>query len=281
MFTELNMNKIFRISLTITLMIMAIVVLMVSTVFAEYTPKTVSKLVADVDDSNPTSTGRIPLILIHGIHGTDDSFFESIDGSTANEKEYFKNFINYFYSSDLKDRYKLYRFHYLSDEISVKDIGQDLQEWLDDFIQEGKINDVPFVILAHSMGGLVARSYMQERKHAIGVYANQLSGERILNLITLATPYHGSPAANDDIRIPFLSDPLWNSTLEIIDIAVWWNDLSNLIISSSEPNRSDLRFDNYNFFWKSDVYTSPDEKNEWLIALNLKIPSYEDKIIAH
>jgi len=155
-----------------------------SRAYADFTPKTVSKLVAHVDDRNPIFVGRIPLILIHGIHGTASDWFGSINGNTDDEKEYFLNFMDYFYSSTLKDKYQLYRFHYLSDELPVKDIGQGLQEWLDDFIQKGMLNDVPLVIVAHSMGGLVARSYMQEHKHDVGSYSDEFGGERVLKLLT-------------------------------------------------------------------------------------------------
>ncbi|MES2633540.1 MAG: alpha/beta fold hydrolase [Pseudomonadota bacterium] len=48
------------------------------------------------------------------------------------------------------------------------------------------------VILAHSMGGLVARSMMQEQVFSDG----QRGGDKVVHLITLATPHHGSPLAD-------------------------------------------------------------------------------------
>ena len=49
-------------------------------------------------------------------------------------------------------------------------------------------NDI--IILAHSMGGLVARAYMAETD----------GGDKVAKLITLATPHHGTPAANSATR---------------------------------------------------------------------------------
>jgi hypothetical protein len=48
------------------------------------------------------------------------------------------------------------------------------------------------VILAHSMGGLVARSMMQEHSFADG----RRGGDRVLQLVTLGTPHQGSPLAD-------------------------------------------------------------------------------------
>ncbi len=247
---------------------------------AAYTPKTVSKLVADIDPSNPYSTGRIPLILIHGVHGTDLATFNSIDGSSASEKAYFANLLAYFYSSNLKDKYQIYRFHYLSDELSVQDIGKGLQEWLDDFIQKGKIKDVPFVILAHSMGGLVARSYMQEHQHAVGVYAGQFGGQRVLKLITIATPHHGSPGANSQSRDDLALDLEWLSIIKISSFGFWKKDdvigIPIDTVAHDQPSRSDLRWDNFD----NAMNNANPDMNIWLQGLNGNI-SYDNRIIAY
>jgi pimeloyl-ACP methyl ester carboxylesterase len=246
---------------------------------AAYTPKTVSKLVADVDldGQNPSVIGRIPLILIHGVHGTDSSAFSAIDGSTAGERAYFQNFINYFYNSDLKNKYKLYRFHYLSDQLSVKDIGQGLKEWLDEFIRTGGISDGKYVIIAHSMGGLVARSYMQEQQHTYGKYNGQNGGERIEKLITLATPHHGSPGANGASRNALMTDALlWQGVVELASI--YYNAQYSIAtaISDSVANRSDLRTDSFAFDNGSVIMND----NAWLSSLNQNT-IYDGKIKAY
>ncbi len=174
------MNKAVRVLILLLMFMLTYLGLEDITVYAaDPAPESVTKLVADVDPNgrNPSAIGRIPLILIHGIKGTDSATLNGINGSSPAEKEYFQNFINYFYSSNLKDRYQLYRFHYLSNQLPIKDIGQGLKTWLDDFITKQKISDSKFTIVAHSMGGLVARSYMQEQQHVVGNYKYQSGGE--------------------------------------------------------------------------------------------------------
>jgi len=158
--------------------------------------------------------GKIPLILIHGWLGTSG---------------YWDNFINYFYSNQLDQKFKLYLFFYDSNVYTVWEIGRSLRNKLDDAIDcsEGRgcigetaIQDVPFVILAHSMGGLIARSYMSQHSHYTGNYNNQRGGERISKLITLATPHHGTPIANGDARFSLFLDPMWWSLAELIDVFI-------------------------------------------------------------
>lgn len=255
-----------------TLILLAVMIVMVippTFANAAYTPKSVSKLVADDDADNASSTSRIPLILIHGVHSTDSATFAAIDGTTTNEKAYFQNFINYFYSSDLKDRYQLYRFHYLSDELSVQEIGQGLREWIDDYILNRKIKDGKIVILAHSMGGLVARSYMEEQQHIQGAYALQYGGARVEKLITLATPHHGTPACNGLSRDLAATNSLWSAVIALASY-IYNGVYTATSISDSAVNRSDLRTDN--FFWVND--------NMWLTNLNQN-KAYDDKIIAY
>jgi pimeloyl-ACP methyl ester carboxylesterase len=239
------------------------------------------KLVADVDSRNSSYGARIPLILIHGIHGTDSTVFNSIDGSTPGEKEYFKNLINYFYNSDLKDKYQLYRYHYLSDQQPVTNIAAGLQGCLDSFIDKRIMRDTEIVILAHSMGGLVARSYMQERVHTKGIYANQYGGERVEKLITLATPHHGSPGANKCTRDQLATDFAWLAIMESVDLYYWkWK---NGVDSPKEPNRSDLRFDNWDETMNPvgyDSYCDLWDRNNWLISLN-NLVGYDNKTIAY
>ncbi|MGA1869572.1 MAG: NBR1-Ig-like domain-containing protein [bacterium] len=266
---------------------------------------------------------QIPLILIHGIHGnrTAESGVIKIDDINNPNFLYWQNFIDFFYKNDLYKNYKLYLFFYESDRNTVWDIAKSLRNKIDDAIDcyaernsvyELKIKDVPFVIVAHSMGGLVARSYMNEHSHNTGDYKGNpypRAGDRIIKLITLATPHHGTPAANDAARTNFLL--LNRSELEliaitaIIDIFYWWQidtectdsilqtcmnqDLlsafrnfysvsQNCQVRVYEPNRSDLRFDNYCNI--SPKYNMENEKNSWMKNLN-DCEAYSDKIIAY
>lgn len=117
-------------------------------------------------DSESLGT-RIPLILIHGTHG-------KVEGPA-----YWQNFRNYFNSkNNLGAKYKLYEFQYDSDEVPVAMIGLYLGL---EIATKSDLTYKKVVILAHSMGGLVARSYIQE---CGGLY-------KVIKLITLATPIMG------------------------------------------------------------------------------------------
>lgn len=73
-----------------------------------------------------------------------------------------------------------YAFNYRSTG-SIEKLALRLKDALDDRVRGGRID-----LVAHSMGGLVARAYIQ-----------QLGGERRVDrLITLATPHRGTHAAN-------------------------------------------------------------------------------------
>src|SRR5262249_19322730 len=146
-------------------------------------------------------------------------------------------------------------------------------------------------IVAHSMGGLVARAYMQQHKHNTGVFLGKDGGERVLKLITLATPHHGTPGANDKSRNEMArnADARENSSLR------GWNDAwsttintasflfyldwatNNVVVHWNEPNRSDLLYDNFDNIMTA---TNEDVVNTYLQDLNKTSPYYA-KIIAY
>ena len=238
-----------------------------------YVPQSATRLIADIDTRESAEPDRIPLILIHGFTGTDGATFEAITGASDSEKEYFKEFLEYFYTTEtLNDTYKLYRFHYLSNEVDVSTIGADLRIWIDEAITStsDQMVDTELVLMGHSMGGLVSRAYMEEQEHLMGSFADRKGGERVRKLITLGTPHHGSQAANDTARD---AGEGWNDMLEIVDLIFWQG------IGLEDPNRSDLRWDNYNNMQGlSPGYEG--EKNTWLSALNQN-SVYSEKIIAY
>ena len=125
-----------------------------------------------------------------------------------------------------------------------------------------------FYLIAHSLGGLVARSYMNEHDHDTGFYQGRRAGERIFKLVTLATPHHGTPIANDDARVSSFWRTQWWSEFEVLDAGLW-------TVDSTQPNRSDMRWDNYDHrVWDGD-YTSATEDNTWLS----QIPhTYDSKV---
>ncbi len=216
-----------------------------------------------VDSSDLGS--KTPLILIHGIHGKESG------------AAYWQKFVNYFYAEySLTNKYKLYKFEYDSDEITLENIAISLSYYIrqnSDFFytdMEGDLKAKEIVIVAHSMGGLVARAYIQNH--------NNDGFERVVRLITLATPHHGSPGANDEDALePYYTSGLWD---QIFSVSQFVYNLSgstwNVTMHSTQPNRSDLRWDNYTSpYLDSDV-------NDWLQTLNSTLtPEIAQRIIAY
>jgi pimeloyl-ACP methyl ester carboxylesterase len=240
----------------------------------------ITALVADESDTDPAGT-RIPLILVHGIHGNQNPQ-DGSDTIAYKNRSYWNSFLGYFGAdAAFRLKYKVFRFHYVSDVYPVQEIARAFRNHLDAAVGSGTIPDTPFVLIAHSMGGLVARSYMQEHTHISGVYCGQRGGDRIAKLITLATPHHGTPAANDAPRIDPLVYPGWAFALTVVDRAYWCKEfpcVSDEFVDVTEPNRSDLRWDDYNGL--AGYNDCPRECNAWLQALNAD-PSYEGKLAVY
>jgi triacylglycerol esterase/lipase EstA (alpha/beta hydrolase family) len=160
----------------------------------------VTALFADAMDSGPIGS-RTPLILIHGRHG--------------NNPNYFDNILCYFNNTDFKAKYKAYRFVYEGDQYPVSELARSMRYRLDKLICADQHFDKGFVIVGHSMGGLIARSYMNEQVHTVGAFAGKAGGERVIKLITLGTPHHGTIAANEQSRDQLATNSLWKAVLTV------------------------------------------------------------------
>ncbi len=214
-------------------------------------------------DGTPINN-RIPLVLIHGLYGKE-------------RPEYWDNFINYFNSNSvLTDKYKLYKFEYDSNKVDVPTIALAFKSCVNDLEE---LTGRKFVILSHSLGGLVARSYMQEH----GGY------DRIIKLVTLATPHHGSPLANDAPRTGDFTNPLVIEALDLIDNSFWCRGdalydticTTNDYVGITEPNRKDMLWDSYNRPTVTAPYNTCPECNPWLQNLNAQSGSYNHKLILY
>ncbi|HEV7642714.1 MAG TPA: hypothetical protein VGO50_02120 [Pyrinomonadaceae bacterium] len=218
---------------------------------------------------------KTPLILIHGLQGVEGR------GDTAVLDDYWGAFVEKFWKTDkvLQSKYALYAFQYCSDRVDVSAIGAELGNLLD-----SELADREHVILAHSMGGLVATSYMSETVHASGKWKDRSGGDTTLGLITLATPHHGTPGANSpktmEKYIPLLyrlfypraNKLFWESTLGKAHPAVG---------NSALPNRSDLRWDNYDLKFARAPEDSPSDINTKLYRRNELFKKYHNKLIAY
>ena len=126
-------------------------------------------------------TYKVPVVFVHGLNGSPRQFAALIDRLD-------------------RRRYKPWFFHYPS--------GQDLDQlarlFHDIFLSGRVIPDegAPLVIIAHSMGGLVAREAMNLR-------ASDDRGPPVAMLVTLASPFGGDPAARRGVDNAPIVPPAW------------------------------------------------------------------------
>lgn len=216
----------------------------------------------DTEDGN-----RIPLILIHGIHGSDDLM------AITDRGKYWNAFLNKFRSNaELRQTYSLHVFQYYSDKESVPDLARQLGRLIDE-----RLPDRRHVLLAHSMGGLVAKSYMVDYRHEQGAWSGSAGGDSTLLVLTLATPHHGTPGANDVEPLKKYMGTGWSQVFSVVNF-IYWTDAAGFrsppAKSSEAPNRSDLRWDNYDDAISSD-------SNAWLGTANGDFKGYSSKVIAY
>src|SRR5207302_1032711 len=145
--------------------------------------------------------------------------------------------------------------------------------------QNIQLESKKFVLVAHSMGGLVARSYMNEHDTDYGpTFQGRRAGERISQLMTLATAHDGTYGSNGKARAS--GHTIWQKIFSKLDERYWGDEggCVDCVNDPSHPNRSDLRFDNYDGLWNenSDYVTNPFEKNGWL----QNMPKTYDRLIS-
>lgn len=203
-----------------------------------------------IEDMNPelSPEGRKPLLMIHGW---------SFEGRPAPPGGgYWDNFRNYILNDPvLRANFKPYYVKYWSNEVPVKEIAAALR----DKMEAAGLHEQKIVIMGHSMGGLVSRSYMNEHRFTKGALKNKLCGDQVDLLITLGSPHHGSPMANGPARNAKVSLFL-QMTMNTVESFVFKDTKYNQV------NRSDLRWDNYDGLLNYQTYS--DEKNTWLESLN-------------
>jgi len=150
------------------------------------------------NDSLPVDTAvlgtRIPVVLVHGLGGSNDGW-DAFLRAYAQEPGWRSAFKPYSF------RYNTTNAEVAADPAgprSISGIGAALRVALQAYYDRPALapdfgfGGKPIIILAHSMGGLVARSMMQEQVFNDG----QRGGQKVLHLITLGTPHQGSPLAD-------------------------------------------------------------------------------------
>ena len=188
--------------------------------------------------SNEPLGQRTPLLLVHGM-----SFFNRLVVGQNYDNAWSSVLASLNDSIDLRERYKPYVFIYDTieqnlnpdDPRMISSVGERLAaqvDLYDQFLSPNGFLGRPLVIVAHSMGGLVARSFMQEHLLANG----EAGGSRVLRLITLGTPHHGTPLANAGALFPtfatgvgseFIHNLKWDSFDRSIGVNAWLRCLNN------------------------------------------------------
>jgi triacylglycerol esterase/lipase EstA (alpha/beta hydrolase family) len=158
---------------------------------------------------DPEARGdRSPLILIHGVGRSRNDWWWFINQNEAH----------------LRLWYKIYTFQY-----NGNDAIYDSAEFLRNAIQRhssqgGELGTEALYFVGHSMGGLVARSYIEE----------QGGDKRLGKLITLGTPHHGSPLAHKKWIHPLVeSIPYFDQMMQLV-----------MGLDTGSPGAASLRWDN-------------------------------------
>src|ERR1035438_10502106 len=236
-------------------------------------------LIADPSTRYSSSSYSKVVILIHGICLEVTGCFDAIltDPTTtsaasstppgASLDTYFQYLIPALAQANQHaSQIKIYRFQYRSNLHSVPEIAASFRNWID-YLNADPAQAIgyQYSFIAHSMGGLVARSYMNEQTHQT-LRGPEPGGDRVSQLITLATPHHGTPLANGSARVPgWESD--WNWLAAQLDAMVWNSPSQGSTLSSLQSNRADLRWDDvYPINWPGK-YDGTVETNSWLAGV--------------
>jgi hypothetical protein len=210
-------------------------------------PKTLNHLFPYKDDLvKGTEDDRTPIILIHGIGAETD-------------RNYF-NWARFLEFTDAKPEfqkhYKVYLYRYDTTR-SVPDLSKDLQEDLLEFVSS--LHGRKIRILAYSEGGLLTRNVMQDP--VINAHT-----ERV---ITIATPFHGSPLANPDWVKEELKEESSFSAVKMT------NSLSYWIAKKKYPTfESDFQWDNFDKALSYQPAEQPKKPSDYVTAYSNKLITY-------
>jgi pimeloyl-ACP methyl ester carboxylesterase len=221
-----------------------------------------AETILSIEDLHPNEplNGRTPLLLVHGWSPSGKPAPPGGGGWT--------NFRNYMANdTELNQSFKPYLVRYWSNAVSIKEIASQFR----DALEANGLNEHKFLLIGHSMGGIVSRSLMNEHLFSTGPNAGQKAGENVKQLITLGSPHHGSPMANGparDNKVSFLN----RIYMSIIESAAFKD------LKYNEVNRSDMLWDNFDGLF--DYVKYPAESNQWLVNLN-KESRYDSRTICY
>lgn len=124
---------------------------------------------------------KIPVVFVHGMGGSPRDFKAIVERMD-------------------RKRYKPWFFYYPSG------LGlQQVSQLFYDIFVSGKVvpmGEVPMVLVAHSMGGLVVRQAMNQ-------YGRSAGENRVALIVTIASPFGGHPAARSGVEMAPMVVPSW------------------------------------------------------------------------
>jgi len=226
---------------------------------------------------------RTPVILVHGLHGNRTGIIAPDTADNPNQN-YFKNLILHLNNgTDYNNRFKTYKFHWVSDKWTTRQIALALLDRID---ERSEFANKQIIIITHSTGALIARQYMTLRTLSGNDprFTNRPAGERVIKVITLAGPHHGTYAANGTARVGnsiYYGGGLGRWALYKLSDKLYWdvmNGCGACVSNLQQPNRGSLLWDNFDGRWNNNLpYTT--NVNE----MNLEPipPTYNYKIIAY
>ncbi|HSH91080.1 MAG TPA: alpha/beta fold hydrolase [Ramlibacter sp.] len=215
---------------------------------------------------------RIPVVLVHGLGGGNEGWESFLRAYSQNPS--------------WRAAFKPYSFSYAtgSSEVeadanaprSISALGAAFRDALQSYYDKPQaaphfgFGNRRVIVLAHSMGGLVARSMMQEHLFADG----QRGGQKVLHLITLATPHHGSQLADAAFTIGVQTVGEIGDTHPgfLNDLA--WTNYDGLDMSSGRCNAWLSQLNNY------APSTGATHGKCGTVAAN-PLPGFYDKVIAY
>ncbi|MGZ5195638.1 MAG: esterase/lipase family protein [Ramlibacter sp.] len=193
-------------------------------------------------DTDPLGT-RVPLVLVHGLGGGPTGWDAFLHAYAVNPswRAVFKPY-SYSYASSAAD--------VLADPTAPRTmtgLGAQFRDWLQAFYDKPAtapsfgFGGKSIVILAHSMGGLIARSMMQEYTFADG----HRGGERVLHLVTAGTPHQGTPMADAFFSLGLTSIPELDSAYSGFIADSTWTNFDALNLPSGHCNAWLAALNNY------------------------------------
>ena len=186
--------------------------------------------------------GRIPILFVHGWN------FNGAPAPPGGDA--FVAYAGFFLAdNELSRFYKPYIVRYWSNALPVTELAGLLRDKMDIM----GLNEKPYVLLAHSMGGLISRSLMNEHIFTRGKYR----GLPVENLPGCSLHGHSASwfsMANYTSRNDRL-DPIRDIAMVALLLSIEEFVFLRLY---NKVNRSDLRWDNYDNLMNYSKY--PDEK---------------------